>query len=463
MGLVPDPIADGGIAGFGRRLRGGETTAEAATRAYLDRIAALNPRLDAYERVDADTALVQARALDAMLAAGTDLGPLMGVAVAVKDIFAVDPRPTGAGSNVDVKDLTGREGGFVRSLRRAGCVLLGKAKTVEFALGGTGINATRGTPWNPCDATVHRIPGGSSSGSGVAVAAGLAAFAIGSDTGGSIRSPAAFCGVFGLKTTVGLWPTDGVFPLSSTLDTVGLLTADAADAALVFAALTGTPMATPHPWRGLRLGRPSGPSFQPAELEVGICVDAALAALAARGVAIDDVDVPEAEDAWPDMGAISPAEILASLGRERFAKIRSSIDPDVAMRIAPALDREASAYIATLARHRALARTASRRMDGFDGWVSSTVPFRPVPVASLADPAEKARIFPLVARASRLANYMDLCATSMPVQHLGGSLPVGLQILGRANDEARTLGVALAIEEVIGKPARPNLDGFLGS
>ena len=462
-GLVPDPIADGGLTGFAGRLRHGAITAEAATQAYLDRIAALDHRLNAYERVDGDTALAQARALDALLAAGTDVGPLMGVPVAVKDIFAVEHGATGAGSNVDVTEMIGREGGFVRALRRAGCVFLGKTKTVEFALGGAGTNATRGTPWNPCDATCQRIPGGSSSGSGVAVAAGLAAFAIGSDTGGSIRSPAAFCGVFGLKTTVGLWPTDGVFPLSSTLDTVGLLTVDAANAAFVFAALTGTPIATPHPERGLRLGRPTGPSFEPADPEVGIGVEAALAALASRGIDVVDIDVPEAEHAWPDMGTISPAEVLASLGRERFARIRSMIDPDVAARIAPALEHDASAYVATIARHRALSRFASHRMDGFDGWVSPAVPLCPVTVASLADPAEKARVLPLIARASRLANYMNLCATSTPVHHLGGSLPVGLQVLGRANDETGALSIALTIEQIIGKPPRPNLNGFLAS
>ena len=133
--LPPDPIERGGFAEYGRRLRSGETSAEAATRAYLDRIEALDPRLGAYECVAGERALAAARALDALLAAGTDLGPLMGVPVAVKDLFAVEGLPTHAGSKLDLSDVIGSEGSFVKRLKRAGCILLGKTKTVEFALG----------------------------------------------------------------------------------------------------------------------------------------------------------------------------------------------------------------------------------------------------------------------------------------------------------------------------------------
>ena len=147
--------------------------------------------------------------------------------------------PTTAGSNVDASDIIGGEGTFVRALRQAGCVILGKAMTVEFAIGSTGTNYNRGTPRNPWETEVFRLPSGSSSGSGVAVAAGLCGFAIGTDTGGSIRGPAAFCGTFGLKTSPGTWPLDGVFPMSKTLDTIGPMTKTAADAAVVWAALSG--------------------------------------------------------------------------------------------------------------------------------------------------------------------------------------------------------------------------------
>src|SRR5262249_24931221 len=159
--------------------------------------------------------------------------------IAVKDVFAVAGMPTSAGSRLDVADLVGSEGTFVKRLKQAGCVILGKTKTVELAYGAAGINTIRGTPWNPWHPTVHRVPGGASSGSAVAVAAGLCAFATGTDTGGSVRLPAAFCGVFVLKTTAGLWPCDGVLPLSPALDSIGLLTRSAADASFAFAALAG--------------------------------------------------------------------------------------------------------------------------------------------------------------------------------------------------------------------------------
>ena len=188
--LAPDPLESGGIAGYAEDLRAGRTTAVAATRAYLDRIAALDGRLGVFQHVAADQALAQADAIDKLLAAGTDLGPLMGVPIGVKDLLAVDGMPTTNGSLGDTADLTGCEGPFVRTLKQAGCIILGKTKTVEFALGATGINAARGTPWNPWDPSAHRCPGGSSSGSAVATAARLCAFAIGSDTGGSVRIPA---------------------------------------------------------------------------------------------------------------------------------------------------------------------------------------------------------------------------------------------------------------------------------
>ena len=210
----------------------------------------------------------------------------MGVPVAIKDIFAVDGMPTTAGSKLDVADLIGPEGPFVQALRRAGCVILGKVKTVEFALGALGISTPQGTPWNPWDAATQRIPGGSSSGPAVAVAAGLCGFAIGSDTGGSVRLPACFCGTFGHKTSVGLWPTAGVFPLSGALDTIGPLTASAADAALVFAALTGQPVPQPAPAGGLRLGRPTSYFFEHLDDTVAACTERALAALREAGATI---------------------------------------------------------------------------------------------------------------------------------------------------------------------------------
>src|SRR5436190_13854373 len=155
-----DPLGGMTLAEFGPRLRQGAVTIENVTEAYLARIERIDPRLGAYEFVATEAALKQAKALDELLAAGTDLGPLMGIPVAVKDVFAVTGMPTRVGSRLDVADLIGNEGTFVKQLKRAGCVILGKTRIVEFAYGAAGINAVRGTPWNPWDRTVHRVPGG---------------------------------------------------------------------------------------------------------------------------------------------------------------------------------------------------------------------------------------------------------------------------------------------------------------
>ena len=276
--LPADPFASG-IAAFAEDLRAGRTSSVAATEACLERIAALNPKLDAFQLVDGTRARAAAAAIDALLAAGTDLGPLMGVPIGVKDIIAVEGLPTTNGSLYQTAHLNGPEGTIVQRLKEAGCVILGKTKTVEFALGATGVNEARGTPWNPWDSSIQRIPGGSSSGSAVATAAGLCAFALGTDTGGSVRIPACFTGLFGHKTTVGLWPTDGVFPLSPTLDSIGPLCRNAGDAAIVHAVITGESVPMPAQIEGMRLGRPGAPFTDDLDETVSATFEAAVLAL----------------------------------------------------------------------------------------------------------------------------------------------------------------------------------------
>ncbi|MFD2437651.1 amidase [Modicisalibacter luteus] len=238
MTMPQDPVAALGINGFAAALRGGEITSEAAVNAYLARIDVLDPLLQAYECVDAERALATARAMDSLLACGIDLGPLMGLPVSVKDLFVIDGFTPHAGSNLPIQERLGtEEGRFIRALKETGCVILGTTRMVEFALGITGHSVSRGTPWNPWDDQHHRLPGGSSSGAAVALSAGLCALSVGSDTGGSVRVPAAMCGLFGLKTTAGLWPNDGAFPLEPNTDTIGLLTRSAQDAAIAFESL----------------------------------------------------------------------------------------------------------------------------------------------------------------------------------------------------------------------------------
>ena len=465
MANIPsDPLEQGGIEGFGKRFRWGAITAEAATQAYLARIAALDPVLGAYEYVAADQALAAARAADGLLASGTDLGPLMGVAVAIKDLFAVDGMPVTAGSNLDVTDLIGPEGGFVKRLKQAGCVILGKLKTVEFALGGSGTNYNRGTPRNPWDAEIYRVAAGSSAGAGVAMAAGLTGFAIGSDTGGSVRGPAAYCGVVGVKTSAGLWPMDGIFPMSKTLDTIGPLTRSAADAAVIIGALTGADISPPTSLGGLRLGRPKNFFFDGVDEHVEKCIEAALADIAKAGAEIVEIDVPEIEENPTVFGAISRPELVAVFGRERFLGDRDKMNPDVADRAAPGLDVSADVYIRNLWRHRELREIGRRSMQTVDAWVGPVKSRVAPPFPPRFTTVEDARaLVDLCAGPTRPANVFGFCATSQPVHQYGSALPVGLQVMCLDFHEPKLLSIARAIEDVIGEPSRPDLGAFLES
>ena len=466
--LAPDPLDDHGIAGYGKRLRAGVTSAEAATSAYLDRIARLDGQLQSYEHVAAPSALAQARAIDRLLAAGIDLGPLMGVPVSVKDLFKIEGMPVYAGSNIDVTDVIGDEGSFVKSLKKAGCIILGTVKTPEFAMGSAGLGGVtilRGAPWNPWDARVHRAPGVSSSGSGVAVAAGLCAFSIGTDTGGSVRLPATYCGVFGLKTSSGRFPADGMFPQARHLDSIGPLTRSAADAALVFGAMTGTPTPRPKHPRAIRLGR-LDPDYFFTELQapVATAVEGALAALEKAGVQIVPASFPEAREAKERFGRYINAELISVIGRERFVRERARMDPIVAPRVAAALDVAGDEYAALELRRLELGRIAVERLAGVDAWVLPTAAMVAPAMHETEgkDPAELNRLLATRRTHRRVfANVCNLAATSTPVQRFGADLPVGLQIVSRPFSEIDALAIALTIEQIVGPPPRPDLQGFL--
>jgi aspartyl-tRNA(Asn)/glutamyl-tRNA(Gln) amidotransferase subunit A len=460
--LPEDPLQGGTLADFARRLRRGEISAESATRAYLERIALLG-RVNAFVHVAADRALEQARAMDRLLAAGTDLGPLMGVPVAVKDLLTVDgmPLPT-CGSRVDIAELVQPEGEIVRRLKRAGCVLLGKTRMTEFAFGL--VNLTHPTPWNPADPEVHRMTGGSSNGSAAALAAGLCAFSIGSDTGGSVRQPAALCGLFGYKGTYGLWPTDGAFPLSTTMDSIGAFTHSAEDGALVFSALTEAdphpgplpkerePFIPPRAVRGLRLGRPDNHFFEGLSRDVAESTESALERLEAAGAQIVPIEVPEAGEIDSVFGPIVSIELLATLGRERFVAAREALDPIVWNRAQPLLDFPAVEYARLLARHRALVRIAAERMRGLDGWVMPTAPEAAPPLDDYRTPEKAAAWIRRHTHNTRPGNLFGQCAVSIALP--GTALPVGLQVAAAPGGDATLLSIAQGVEQVIGRRAR---------
>lgn len=357
--------------------------------------------------------------------------------------------------------MIGREGPFVQLLRRAGCVIIGKASTVEFAGGNVGTNFKRKTPRNPFDTRDFRVTSGSSSGSAAAMAAGMCGFSVGTDTGGSIRGPAAFCGVVGLKPTVGRWPTDGIFPVSRTFDTVGPLTRSAKDAAIVFAALTGEPRSVAASPRGMRLGRPRDFFFENLDQDVARCTEVALSRLSAAGAKIVPVDVREFNEVEELFDTIAYTEMIAAFGRDRFLGSRPQMNPDVADLLGHGLEKSPEQYIRALWRHQALAAVAPRLFADIDAWVGPTKHHTAPKYSGEFTTIEAHReLSALCGGTTRPANIFGLCALTQPVQQ-AGTLPVGLQLMCLGGMESRLLSVALAIEDVIGEPPRPDVALFV--
>src|SRR5688572_857409 len=291
---------------------------------YLSRIEKYGEKLHAFVSVYADDALRAAHAADEAIAAGYGLEPLHGVPIAVKDIVDIEGRVTTGGSKVWEKRVSPRTATLVKRLIAAGMIVIGKTHSVEFAMGSFGTNQHMGTPWNPWDPGTLRAPGGSSSGTGVAVAAALAPCGIGTDTGGSVRIPAAWCGIVGLKTTIGRVSVEGVLPLAHTLDTPGPMCRDVEDAALLFNVLK-------EPSRddaltelrrgvaGLTLGRMPQRDREPASVEVLAAYDESLRVLAKLGARVVDVELPKR---FTDLGAMTGRLI----GAEGYSYVGELVD-----------------------------------------------------------------------------------------------------------------------------------------
>lgn len=308
-------------------LRRGEITSVAATQAMLDRIVALDNELKSYLTITDELALEQAAAADRRRAQGED-GALLGVPIAVKDIICVAGAPTTAGSKILDGFIPPYDAFVVQKLKEAGAVILGKTNTDEFAMGSSTENSAYFTTRNPWD--LARVPGGSSGGSAAAVAAGLAYGALGTDTGGSVRQPASFCGVVGLRPTYGRISRWGVVAFASSLDQVGTFGRTVADATALFQAIAGydrrdsTSLNVPVPdyaaaltgdIRGLRVGVPAEYFVSGIEPEVETAVRAAIAKLEELGAEIHPITLPHTRYALPVYYLIAPAEASANLGR----------------------------------------------------------------------------------------------------------------------------------------------------
>lgn len=435
-----------GIEHWAKRIRAGELsfaeTVDNCLQRSHDEVA-----LDAFEILDDDNARAIAQSLDKELGQGQDRGLLMGLPIGVKDIMAADGLPTTNGSNADTAHLTGSEGSVVKTLRGEGCIPIGKTKTVEFALGATGVNEARGTPWNPCDRDIHRIPGGSSSGSAVATATGCVGLGLGTDTGGSVRIPACLTGLFGHKTSVGRWPTDGIFPLSPTLDSVGPLCRRASDAALIHEIMLNEPVPVRKDVNGLRVGVPESLFLEELDDEVTRDFEKALDTLFSLGAIRVDMDFPEAAERETLFPLIVPPELLSSLGIDLFLEARGGMDTVTADRAAFGLTVSAVQHIEAKKRQQELISLALKTFNDVDVWVSPTVPYLPMSLNSLNDPAMHKRSL-LASRNTQPGNLLEFCAVSIPMHPLE-SLPTGFQIMMPNGCDAELLSLSVFLEDYL--------------
>lgn len=399
-----------------------------------------------------DAALAAARRADALQAQGAALPPLAGLPVTVKDLYDVAGRTTMAGSVLREGQPAARtDAAAVSRLLAAGAAITGLTNMTEFAFSGVGINPHHGTPRNPCDAAVARIPGGSSSGAAVSVALGLAVAGLGSDTGGSIRVPAALCGVVGFKNTQARTPLAGAFPLSFTLDTVCAMTRSVADCLLVDGVLSGAPLAVhARGLAGTRLALPQTLMLDGLQPAVAAAFERALSRLSAAGASI--VEVPLRELAEVSQinapGGFSAVEAFA-LHRHDLHHQRHRFDPRVAARIALGEGVSAADYITMQQRRRDWILRMSRALQGFDALLCPTVPMVAPPIADLLDNDEAFfKANGQLLRNTFAINFLDGCSFSLPCQ-AAGELPVGLMLSAPGGHDAPLASLALAVEAAL--------------
>jgi aspartyl-tRNA(Asn)/glutamyl-tRNA(Gln) amidotransferase subunit A len=440
------------ITDLARAYRSGQTRPSTVVRAHLDRIERLEPKLGAWQAIYPEDAMRLAEAADRTLEAGIDLGAFQGIPFALKDICDVEGRVTTGGSKAMANRISPVTGTLARRLFAAGGIMLGKTKTVECALGGWGTNLHMGTPWNPWDGLTHRVPGGSSSGTGVAVAAGMAVCGVGTDTGGSVRLPAAYCGIVGLKVTEGRLPTDGILPLSQSLDTPGPLGRTVADTLLMFAAMVGSStagMARSRGIAGLRLGVLDEVELEPCTDDVRAAYRAALEALGGLGAVLVPFSTPRSlADLTAECGRLIVAEAYAH-HHALYDREDLPLDPGGRMRMLAGRGISAVDYLAMQAARRAGMAHFLDLMSDVDAIVTPSTRETAPPVAEI-DEADAPSVF------TRFANWFGLCALSLPIGRASDGLPTSLQIVARPHDEAMALRIGAAYEAVRGPfPAPP--------
>jgi aspartyl-tRNA(Asn)/glutamyl-tRNA(Gln) amidotransferase subunit A len=424
--------------------------------AALARIAAADGKLHAFVEVYDKEARLAAEAADKAIRSGHRIGPLHGIPIALKDLIEIEGRVTTGGSQVWRDRRSTYTATLAQRLIAAGLIVIGKTHTVEFAMGGWGTNQHRGTPWNPWDPNVARTPGGSSSGSGVAVAAGFAPWGIGTDTGGSVRLPASWCGLTGLKTTIGRVSTYGILPLAPTLDTPGPMARSVLDATLLYNLMQGPDPLDPRTRgiapddptpvlkrgiRGLRLARMPDAERVGVAADVLAAYDASLDALAKLGAEIIAVALPRRIADFTDLtGRIIGPEGYFLVGH-LVDDMTLPIDDAVRPRIGSGRSVSSRDYLRALDEREAAKREFATALADVDALLTPTTQTAAIPVNEVDQASTPAHF-------TRFVNALDLCALALPNGFTAAGLPLSLQIICRGYDEATALRIGWAYQEV---------------
>ena len=461
---------DGFYQSISSLLRGyedGSITPSSVLDRCLNRISSLESQLGAFEVIYEEDARKAADAVTRAFESGHRIGPFHGIPFALKDIVDLEGRVTTGGSKVLKDRVSPTTATIAKRLIAAGGILVGKTKTVEVAMGGWGTNQHMGTPWNPWDLQNHRTPGGSSSGSAVAVASGMVSCAVGTDTGGSVRGPAAWCGITGLKTTEGQIPTDGIMPLSHTLDTAGPMARSVADTALMYEVMQGR-----HPVdidqdrsegqglyslmsqgvAGLRLGVLNDAEREFVGSDILELYDVACEVLKQLGAELVTFNGPKSfDDMKESTGVIIYSEGYFHHG-EMYEQEDAPVDTDVRPRILTGRSYSATDYVAALQQRRRDQQEFLQNMVGLSALLTPTMTTPPLPLPEVDQGATPGYF-------TRGGNYLGLCGLSVPMGLTAEGLPRGLQILGRGNDEGITLRTGAAFEQRTGPFPHPSIDG----
>jgi len=442
------------LASLAEQLQTGQSTSRSLVERMLDRIA--DPSGEGrrtFISVNAEQALAAAEAQDSMRNAGIVLSLIAGLPISVKDLFDLAGETTRAGSKALANEAPAKaDAPAIARLRQAGAIVIGRTNMTEFAYSGLGMNPHYGTPQNPWDRETGRTPGGSSSGAAVSVTDGMAAAAIGSDTGGSVRIPSALCGITGFKPTTRRVPATGAFPLSPTLDAAGPLAPSVACCALLDAVMAGDQPRTPEPRpvEGLRLAIPQTLVLENIDDHVARAFERTVSALSAAGARIEEI-------AFPELGKIPKINAGGGIYAEAYAVHRKLLeekgdayDPRVRDRILRVSDYSAADFVDMLAARAALIDSANETTAPYDAVILPTTATVAPPIAELeADDHQYVGTNILMLRNTFCFNFLDRCALSLPMHRLDEP-PTGLMIVGETMGDRTLLSIGLGMEEAMG-------------